>query len=685
MNPPRPLRPAARDTRPGGAHGGPWGGGSGMGGLLGLTLLWDSLTAAVHVPDWQHVQPVHVAGAGLVKASLPPETLNALRPGAADLRLLDPSGAEVAWILQRPQTPDPDPPIRAAKSLQVALQPQATVMTLETGSDQPVSGLQVAAGAGSFIKAARVDGSADGRSWRSIATGLPLYQNYQGESRLQLPLPPAVWGWLRITLDDARTAPVPISAVSLQVVGSGPPPVLETNAVPVLGREEGAGETRLRLDVGSANRDAVALELFSPEGYFTRRASLGVREWHRGEWRDQWIARDLVYRATPPGSDPEVPARFEIHRNLPSREVLWILENGDSPPLHISRITLLTVPVELVFWAREPGVHQLLAGNQDCPAPSYDLGAFSDRLRSVRPQGASFGALATNGAFQPKSVVPDPFALAGPLDVSGWQYRQSLSMAQAGPQVLELGLEVMSHARPDLGDVRLMSGGRQRPYLLEPHATLRSVRIQPSAADDPARPTVSRWSLTLPLAGAPVTALQLDSATPLFDRSVEVVEVWADPRGNTRRRVLGSIRWTRTPDGSPRPASIPLHHRPESASLWLEIRNGDNAPLSLTDVTAWYPVARLHFLGPVTPPTELYYGHPDATAPVYDLELVAAGLLNAASLPVTPGGEIRTGGRTPIPRGAWAGRGMWLFWIALSVVVAGLLFVLRRLLPAAAA
>jgi len=646
-------------------------------------MLWVSLTAAVQVPEWQYVQPVRVTGTGLVKASLPPETLNALRPGAADLRLLDPSGAEVAWILQRPPTPEPTPPTRAPRSFQVALQPQATVLILETGSDQPVVGLQVAAGAGTFIKAARVDGSADGRSWRPIATGLPLYQNYQGETRLQLPLPPGVWNWLRVTLDDVRTPPVPISGVTLHGASSSPLIILETNEVPVLSREELAGETRLRLDLGSAHRDAVALELFSPEGYFTRRASLFVREWNRGEWRDQEVARDLVHREAPPGTAPEVPARFEIHRALPSREVLWVLENGDSPPLQISRVALVAVPVELVFWAREPGVHQLLAGNQECPAPSYDLGAFSDPLRSVHSQGASFGELATNAAYRPPAVAPDPFALAGPLDVSGWQYRQGLSVTQAGPQVLELGLEAMSHARPDLGDLRLMSGGRQRPYILEPRAILRTVPLQPMAADDPDRPTMSRWSLPLPLAGTPLSALQLDSATPLFDRGIEVVEILPNPRGGADRRVLGTARWMRTPGGAGRPVSIPLHPRPESATLWLEVQNGDNAPLSLTGVTAQYPAARLHFLAPVTPPTELYYGHPTAAAPVYDLHLVAPRLLNAASLPVTTGGEVLTGGRAETGRSPWASRGIWIFWMALSAVVAGLLFVLRRLLPAA--
>ena len=93
------------------------------------------------------------------------------------------------------------------------------------------------------------------------------------------------------------------------------------------------------------------------------------------------------------------------------------------------------------------------------------------------------------------------------------------------------------------------------------------------------------------------------------------------------------------------------------------------------------PATRLRFLAPRSPPTWLYYGNKNAAAPDYDLQLVAARLLVAETATVVPGAEEAMKG------GAWSGltlsnHGTWLFWAALAVVVAALLLVLRRMLPA---
>ena len=59
--------------------------------------------AAANLPsDWRHEQSFDVSNAGLVKISLPVETLDAARPALEDLRLYDGAGNEVPYFIQRP-------------------------------------------------------------------------------------------------------------------------------------------------------------------------------------------------------------------------------------------------------------------------------------------------------------------------------------------------------------------------------------------------------------------------------------------------------------------------------------------------------------------------------------------------------------------------------------------------------
>jgi hypothetical protein len=52
--------------------------------------------------EWQHAQQFDVAAPGLVKISLPVETLDAARPALEDLRLCDDAGNELPFLIARP-------------------------------------------------------------------------------------------------------------------------------------------------------------------------------------------------------------------------------------------------------------------------------------------------------------------------------------------------------------------------------------------------------------------------------------------------------------------------------------------------------------------------------------------------------------------------------------------------------
>lgn len=638
------------------------------------------LDAAIERSEWRRTQALTVTAPGLVKVALPAETLDALRPGAADLRLLDPSGEEVAWLLERPLLFAPEAAVRRPKSFEATLLPRATVLRIETGVTSSVAGLRLEGGTGSFLKAARVEGSMDGRSWQGLAEGVPFYRDYQGETRQQASLPPGRWAWLRVTLDDARTRPVPFTGAWLQVVAEGVPPVT-LRPLRLLGRIEAPGETRITLDLGAANLDLAALRVVTPQAVFTRPAALQVEAGTGLETRWTMVARGMLDRGlTPEGTVPEAPARLEVGGPVPSRQAVLVLRNGDNPPLPVSAVEAEVLPVQLAFHAREAGRHELLLGHPSCPTPRYDLGSFADAFKAVPSTSARWGGLVDNPGYRPPPVLTDPFLLGATLRVEDWSRRRALVLTRDGAQQLELDLAVLAHARPDLGDLRLVSEGRQRPFLLEPGGAERHFTVRAESADDPREPGVSRWRLLLPYPGLPLTTLVVDSSSPILDRDVVLYEAVPGARGEGRDRVLSQGHWIRTPGGPRASLELSIPVRPTTDVLFLAIRDGNNAAIPIEGVHVACRVPRLRFLAPVTPVTSLCYGNPEAGMPEYDLRLVADRLraADAAVASMLPEASSSTWGWRGLLGSAG---GAWSFWLALSAAVVGLLWILRKLLP----
>jgi hypothetical protein len=134
--------------------------------IFGVAFVCGFAASAATLPsDWQREQPFNVPTPGLVKLSLPIETLDATRPALEDLRVYDDAGNETPYLIERPVPVSRA--VQSAKSFQVSLNPSTTLITLETGLTQPLDGVTLESPATSFIKPVKVEGSTDGRRWRS--------------------------------------------------------------------------------------------------------------------------------------------------------------------------------------------------------------------------------------------------------------------------------------------------------------------------------------------------------------------------------------------------------------------------------------------------------------------------------------------------------------------------------------
>ena len=633
-----------------------------------------AVNAAPLPSDWQHQQPFDVSTPGLVKLSLPIETLDAARAGLEDLRVYDDAGNELPYVVEHPAPANKI--TRRAQSFQTSLNPQNTVITIETGLTQPVANVSLDTPANNFIKSVQVEGSADGQNWRSVAQGKAIFRQPSGASLLNIELPPGSWAWLRLTVDDQRSQPIPFTGARVEAAAGESTPS-EDVPVTIRDRQESPGETRLALNLPAANLDLSTIQIDSPDSLFTRQVTLAVPQIGEGSISEQSIGSGVIYRLTLEGKPVSSSLSVPLEAQVRSREVLLLIRNLDSPPLNITAVHVQRRPVYLVFLAKKAGAHYLLSGNARCAAPQYDLAAFGVNLKSVAVAPVKFSSQAENPAYRAPEVLPEVQESGTALDVSAWRFRKPVKLTRAGAQQLEFDLDVLSEAQASFADVRLMRDGKQVPYIIERTSLSRSITPSITATNDPKNATTSRWLIHLPKSGVPVTRLVCESGSAVFQRDMFLYEMVSDERGENYRRILDQTTWTQTPDHAGKEFVLPLTTLPQSDTLYLETQNGDNPPIHLEKLTVFYPATRALFKANSGDALFIYYGNPFATAPHYDLSLVANELLAADKATVSLGAQEQL---------IWhatqlSGKGGAVFWGILALVVVVLLVIISRLLP----
>ena len=211
----------------------------------------------------------------------------------------------------------------------------------------------------------------------------------------------------------------------------------------------------------------------------------------------------------------------------------------------------------------------MLTGNSRCAAPNYDLAALGANLKTVAVSPLNLSPPADNPNYRPPEVLAGIQEGGTALDVADWKYRKAVKLTRAGAQRIELDLDVLSHAQPGFSDLRLLSAGKQLPYILEATSIRRSLTPTVTAASDKKDPRISRWIIKLPRARLPITRLTCTARTPLFQRDMTLYEELSDERGDKYRRPLGGASWVQTPDRASKEFTLTLDASPRATpSSW---------------------------------------------------------------------------------------------------------------------
>ena len=644
--------------------------------VTGLVLsAGGSVVAAATLPsDWKFDQPFALSTTGLVKFSLPIQTLDAARPGLEDLRLYDSTGGEVPYFIER--SAPTEKATQFAKSFHASLDRMTTLIVMEVGLSQPINGVTLESPASGFIKAVRVEGSGDGTSWQTLAQGQLIFRQ-AGVSQLRVSFPSGTWNFLRVAVDDNRSQPIAFTGARVHAAAAESVPT-EPSPVGITERHEKPGETRLALDLGAAHLQVASLQIETAEPLFTRHVTLAVPQINEDTIREQTIGQGAMYRIAVAANPVSSNLKINLERRVDSRELVLLIHNQDSPPLAIDAVRAERRPAYLVFWATQPGVYHLLTGNSRCGAPNYDLAALASNLKGARIFLPDLPSPTANPSYRAPEVLAGIGDSGSVLDVSPWAFRKAIKIARAGAQLIELDSDVLSRAQPGFQDLRLIRDGHQTPYILERTSISRPLTPSVTATNDPKNRAISRWLIKLSHRKLPVTQLTCSSKTALFQREASLYEEIGDERGDKFQHVVGRASWTQTPARSSKDFIIPLDSAPQTDTLVLEISNGDNPPIELENFRFFLPVTRVLFKARPEDEMILYYGNPNVGAPRYDLSLVAGELLAAEKTSASLGAPEQL---RKISDAVSAGKGGVLFWAVLALVVVVLLIIISRLLP----
>jgi hypothetical protein len=628
--------------------------------------------------EWRNTQTLDIPAAGLVHVNLPATTLDAAQPGLEDLRIVDSKGDQVPYLIER-LVPDAESMIRPAE-FRSTIENGATHLNLKTGTRAPIVGMSLETPATGFMKAVDVEGSNDGTTWTKLAGGDSLFQSPNGAMKLRVSLPEGPWEFLRVTVDDLGSQPVPFTGAQLHKARTTAP--AEAVPITIKTRDESPGITRLALDLGAANLTLGSLRIESNEPVFTRGVTLSVPEVGDDGIRERNIADAVIYRVNVNGKNEahlEIPLESQIH----TRELFVLIRNEDSPPLSVDTVRADRRLVRLTFFANQPGRYSLLSGNTQCAAPRYDLSALSGKLKNATGTDVVPSALVPNPNYRPPEALAALTLTGAQLDVAKWKFRKLLPLTKSSVQQVELDPELLARSQSDQRDIRIVRGEYQLPFLFEHTSLSRPISLNAAAANDSKKPALSRWSLKLPQPGLPMTRLVCSSSSPLFHRQMRLWEEITDERGDKFASELGRATWDQTPDAPKRDLVIELNARPKSDTLFLETDNGDNPAIELRDFRGYYPVTRVVFKATPDPaqPVWLYYGNLDTTAPRYDLTLVAGELLKAERAAVTAATQENFSSKASVVGQTLTGSTRYIFWGALALVVIVLLAIMSRFLP----
>ncbi len=385
------------------------------------------------------------------------------------------------------------------------------------------------------------------------------------------------------------------------------------------------GVARYALDLGGPRR-VTSVEVHADSDLFDRAVTIAAP----GDNGDVYGRSDRVRRIRVGGATVE---RTEVDDlDLGADALVVDVATEDGRVLPVTGFTVCSTAAHLLARDVGPGKLWLFAGGERHDE-AQDLA--TARVELLREAGlwtnASEYPVVPNPSYQPKADREGVSNTAAALPLVKWRW--SRDVVGEGWVRLPLDRSVLAHARPDLGDVRVVDAeGRQVPSLLRRTGRETAWETAPFTRDEVG--SLSRIRVALGAELAPVATVRLGTSGDTFRRSVRVLR----DRG-TITEPLRSVEWRGDQQGVSLAIAIDAVVGRE---LLVEIDNGDNPPLAVSEVSVTYPEWELR--ARVSPGSRVLYGAPGVYRADYDLALLSQDVFRQRLAVATLGPETAVGG-----------------------------------------
>src|SRR5437868_12813755 len=204
---------------------------------------------------------------------------------------------------------------------------------------------------------------------------------------------------------------------------AGAPDPTAPVSISIKSRDENPGMTRLGLDLGAANLRIASIRFGTSEPVFTRAVTVAAPELSEDKLHEQTLSNAVLYRVDLNG---KIEARLDIpiEKQVYGRELVLLIDNGDSPPLLISELGAERRMTRLLFFAPAAGSYSLLSGNSQCDPPRYDLSQLGDQLRRAIATEGRASPPVSNPGYDAAANLPQGFATGAKIDITPWKFRK---------------------------------------------------------------------------------------------------------------------------------------------------------------------------------------------------------------------------------------------------------------------
>lgn len=612
----------------------------------GALLLVLPFLLAADVPGHRFHRTIEGA-AGWTELEIPDDVLDAACPGLPDLRVLSTAGEEIPYAMGGALA---TPPVKVPL-IDFEQTDKETTALADRGTSRPLSDtVELEVTEREFIKPITLEASPDRAAWRQIARG-SIFATASGARMMRLHFAPNDRRYWRFRFDDRYGPPIKVSHI---LVGASP----EREAPPRLAQLELKAESESNLSAStyttvlpSANLRLSALRVRATDAAFVRRVRVFERVWFRDEVSRRLLGEGDISRSGAGEDQLSLPLSEPAGKHLEIE-----IDRSGGVPLHGVTAEAVIETQALRFHAPQGAAPELVYGASTNAAPEYDVRA---ALRGGAPatfSKAKLGPVSDTGAQA--SVLPT-VTRGVPIDTTGWKTEQPIALPVRGPIAY---LDLDRGAGP-LYDVRIIDQNRQQvPYIVETEP--RHARL-PLAFRVEHAPGATLVHLDgLEREKAPIEIIELEITAPeYFERDVQVIEQLFDARGKADRRSLGSAHFVKAGDRAVTPFRIAVTEA-SSSQLMVQITEGDNAPIVVGGVSAETSRRRLNFVFTDGDDLRLLSNNGAASAPKYDLALVAAKVLSSPAEPATLV-QARSLAVAPKSTPGW----FWIFVLAAALIL----------------